>query len=240
MRHSISKMAGLHFTSHEQYTQRIIRLGENPTSVFTVGGLGAENVERMKLSLLPRSQLESRLGIKLRHRNLLVIFHPETNNIQKTLADLNKLLNVLESQSEVGCLFVLPNADTYFQAFMTSINEFVASGYNRWVFTSLEPLVYFRFSILLMLSWVIRLVDYKAPFLILRPLYRRQKVDSCESVVDISATEDEILSALEKIKSATFRESVKSVQNPYFKSDTREELQRIYVISTLESNRSLL
>ena len=203
-----------------------------------------KNVERMKLSLLPRSQLESRLGIKLRHRNLLVIFHPETNNIQKTLADLNKLLNVLESQSEVGCLFVLPNAVlTYFQAFMTSINEFVASGYNRWVFTSLEPLVYFS-----VLNIVDAIVGNSSSGLLEAPSFDtatiniggRQKVGFDVRVSLIFPPRK--MKFFRLWRRLNLRPSA-NLSNP-FKTHTlnriqREELQRIYVISTLESNRSL-
>ena len=48
MRHSITKMSSLHFTTHVDYSQRVQRLGENPKAIFNVGGLGAENVELLK------------------------------------------------------------------------------------------------------------------------------------------------------------------------------------------------
>ncbi|KPK02218.1 MAG: UDP-N-acetylglucosamine 2-epimerase, partial [Nitrospira bacterium SG8_35_4] len=37
LRHSITKMAYLHFTSAEKYRQRVIQLGESPDRVFNVG-----------------------------------------------------------------------------------------------------------------------------------------------------------------------------------------------------------
>ena len=47
IRHSITKMSYLHFTSTEQYRSRVIQLGENPERVFYVGALGVENIKKI-------------------------------------------------------------------------------------------------------------------------------------------------------------------------------------------------
>ena len=44
IRHAITKMSHLHFTSTEAYRKRVIQLGEQPERVFNVGALGVENV----------------------------------------------------------------------------------------------------------------------------------------------------------------------------------------------------
>ena len=38
IRHSITKMSHLHFTATEEYSKRVIQLGEQPNRVFKVGG----------------------------------------------------------------------------------------------------------------------------------------------------------------------------------------------------------
>jgi UDP-hydrolysing UDP-N-acetyl-D-glucosamine 2-epimerase len=43
-RHAISKMANLHFVSHEQYRNRLLRMGEMPERVYTVGAIGLDNI----------------------------------------------------------------------------------------------------------------------------------------------------------------------------------------------------
>ena len=45
-RHSISKMAYLHFTYAEEYRKRVIQLGEHPERVFNVGGLSLEGIDK--------------------------------------------------------------------------------------------------------------------------------------------------------------------------------------------------
>lgn len=46
IRHSITKMSYLHFTSTEEYRRRVIQLGENPERVFCVGAIGVENIKK--------------------------------------------------------------------------------------------------------------------------------------------------------------------------------------------------
>ena len=40
LRHSITKLAHIHFTSTMIYKKRVIQMGEQPKSVFNVGSLG--------------------------------------------------------------------------------------------------------------------------------------------------------------------------------------------------------
>ena len=46
IRHSLTKMAALHFPSCEVYAKRVIQMGESPDRVFNVGGLGDENLRK--------------------------------------------------------------------------------------------------------------------------------------------------------------------------------------------------
>ena len=64
LRHSITKMSHLHFVAAEEYRQRVIQLGEQPDRVFLVGGLGIDNIKRLKL--LDRTELEASLGFQAR------------------------------------------------------------------------------------------------------------------------------------------------------------------------------
>ena len=76
IRHCISKMSHLHFTATEEYKNRVIQLGEHPDRVFNVGGMGIENIKRLKL--LGKNELENLINFKFNKKNLLVTFHPAT------------------------------------------------------------------------------------------------------------------------------------------------------------------
>ena len=48
-RHAVTKLSHLHFTSIQDYADRVIQMGEHPERVFTVGEPGLDNITRMKL-----------------------------------------------------------------------------------------------------------------------------------------------------------------------------------------------
>ena len=94
IRHSITKMAHLHFTAAEEYKNRVIQLGERPDRVFNVGAAGIENIK--KLQLLSRADFEKSISFKLTKRNLLVTFHPVTLEKSTSEDQFNSLLNSLD------------------------------------------------------------------------------------------------------------------------------------------------
>ena len=51
IRHSITKMAWWHFVAAEEYQKRVIQLGENPSRVFLVGGVGVDGIVKAVKSL---------------------------------------------------------------------------------------------------------------------------------------------------------------------------------------------
>jgi GDP/UDP-N,N'-diacetylbacillosamine 2-epimerase (hydrolysing) len=53
-------MSHLHFTAADEYRNRVIQLGENPDHVYTVGGLGIDNIK--KLNLLSKSAFEESIN----------------------------------------------------------------------------------------------------------------------------------------------------------------------------------
>src|SRR5699024_9780456 len=90
-RHSISKMSWLHFTSTEEYRQRVIQLGESPDRVFNVGAIGIENIKEMPL--MKKDELEDSLDFKLNEPLSLVTYHPVTLEQQSSEQQFKELLS---------------------------------------------------------------------------------------------------------------------------------------------------
>lgn len=75
IRHSITKMAYLHFTSNEVSRQRVIQLGENPARVFNYGSTGIDNC----LHRATMKKIEALKSIGLPDcRYALCTYHPVT------------------------------------------------------------------------------------------------------------------------------------------------------------------
>lgn len=141
IRHSITKMAHLHFVAADEYRNRVIQLGEQDDKIFQVGGLGVDNI--LRLNLLTRPQLEESLNFKLAKRNLLITFHPVTLEEKNTSANqMKELLSVLADLNDVGLIFTMPNADEDGRALFKLISTFCSEHNNAQAYTSLGQLRY--------------------------------------------------------------------------------------------------
>lgn len=136
IRHSISKMAQLHFATNEQSATRLRQLGEDPASIHVVGSPGIDAICQM--TFLDRAALEADLGLRFRTHNLLVTHHPATLDQQASVAELEVLLAALDSfGSDVGLFFTQPNADPGGRRFAQKLGDWVAARHNAALFTSL-------------------------------------------------------------------------------------------------------
>lgn len=141
MRHSITKMAHLHFTTNEAAARRVRQLGEDPRRVFNVGSTGIDRI--LHLKLLGRAELECKLGIRFLERNLLVTFHPATLDEEPPERQLAELFSAFDSLGpETGIFFTKPNADPEGLRLSRLIDEYVASRPNARAFASLGSRVY--------------------------------------------------------------------------------------------------
>ena len=86
-RHSITKMSTYHFVSTEIYKNRVIQLGENPKNVFNFGSLSLENIRNE--IVYSKKNLEQKLAINFQKRIVIITYHIETKNINKSIKDLN-------------------------------------------------------------------------------------------------------------------------------------------------------
>ncbi len=109
IRHSITKMSFLHFTSTEAYRRRVIQLGEHPDRVFCVGALGVENILSQKLP--GRAQLEESIQFDLGEKYCLVTFHPTTLDEGAGIGQVEELLQAMAAAPAYRYLITKANAD---------------------------------------------------------------------------------------------------------------------------------
>ena len=74
-RHSITKMANLHFPTNEKHKKVIKQLGENPDTIFNYGSLNELKI--IKSKTLNKIDLEQILNIKFAKRNILLLIIPK-------------------------------------------------------------------------------------------------------------------------------------------------------------------
>lgn len=141
IRHSITKMAHLHFVTNADAARRVRQLGENPQHIYNVGSPGLDYIKRV--SLLDRDALEASLDYRFQNRNLLVTFHPVTLEKQSAAKQFEELLEALDALGpDVGILMTKPNADTDGQIIIELMDRYVASRPFARAYTSLGQVRY--------------------------------------------------------------------------------------------------
>ena len=140
LRHSITKLAHIHFTSTMIYKKRVIQMGEQPKSVFNVGSLGVDNLN--KLNLIDIKTLQKNLDFQFKSKNIMVTYHPVSLN-ENPVDGINILLNALNNFKEIGIIFTYPNADILSTKIIENILNFEKNNDNVKVFSNLGQIKYF-------------------------------------------------------------------------------------------------
>lgn len=141
IRHAISKMSHLHFTSNADSTRRLAQLGEDPSRIFTVGSTGIDSIKRLKL--MDRETTGRDIGMTLGDRNALVTFHPVTVEADRSVGSLDELFAALSTlDPEFRLFFTLGNADAEGRALNERIKAFVTDRTNAIAVASLGQLRY--------------------------------------------------------------------------------------------------
>lgn len=223
IRHAITKMSHLHFTSTEEYRRRVIQLGEQPERVFNVGAIGIDNIRHVKL--LDRETLEKQLNFSFGEKSVLVTYHPETLEDMPVEEQCRNLLDALATLEEMRIIFTLPNSDTGGRIIIEMIDDFVRQHKDRaTVYTSLGQLRY-----LSALQYVTAIAGNSSSGILEVPSFgkpvlnigNRQKGRiAAASVVHCGTALSEIKEGLEKVFSEDFIRLAKKVSNPYEKAET--------------------
>ena len=139
-RHILTKMSHFHFVCNKIYKKRVIQMGEHPSKVFNVGGLGVDGINLEKL--ITKSNLEKELKLKFLKRNILVTFHSITLDDNST-KQFNEILKSLSKLKKTNIIFTYPNADTFGRVIIKMIKKFCSSKENSYKFKSLGQKKYY-------------------------------------------------------------------------------------------------
>ena len=237
IRHSITKMAHLHFTATEIYRQRVIQLGEQPDRVFMVGTPGLDNI--LGLELLSQSEFEQSIDFELGQCCVLCTFHPVTLSEGKSEAVFNNLLAVLAARPEMRIIFTYPNADTEGRQLINLIDDFVQQHPTRSkAFVSLGQLRY-----LSALQYVDLVIGNSSSGLTEAPSFKvatvnigdrqRGRVES-DSVITCAESAEAIEQAVTKALSPEFQQSLATVENAYGSGGASEKIAEVLKTFPLE------
>ncbi len=224
IRHSITKMSKLHLVATDEYRNRVIQLGENPETVKNVGSLGVANA--MELELLSKKELENKLG-NFSKPYFVVLFHPETIteiSLEQQTENLISALNKFKDRYDF--VFIGSNSDTGSDKIQKIIKNFVDKN-NCKRFLSLKNYEYFSLLknsqglIGNSSSGIIEVPSLKIPTINIgnRQLGRVKGT----TIIDCSADTEDILKAIEKSQSESYKKILNESVNPYYQENSLEK-----------------
>lgn len=222
IRHSVTKMSSLHFTSCEEYRHRVIQMGEQPSRVFDVGSLGVENIKAVPL--MTKDELEASLDFKIDAQTILVTYHPVTLGGDPA-KDIREFLNALDQFNDLKVIFTMPNSDTGRDAIALAVENYVEKHSNSAkAYTSLglrrylSTLQFVKAAVGNSSSGIIEVPSFGIPTL---NIGDRQKGRlASKSVVNCGTSKDEVIAGLKLCLSEEMQKAAKTYENPYAKPDT--------------------
>lgn len=216
IRHCITKMSLYHFTATNEYRNRVIQLGENPSNVFYLGALGAENCLYIDESNVPEviKKLEDK-------KYFVVLFHPETLTNVDTVFQIDQLLLAVACFENYKFVFLGSNADTNSYIIRDRVKKFVDDHSNCFYYENLHTDAYHylvKHGVALIGNSSSGLIE--APSLGVYTINIGARQDGRVRGNSVIDTTCELQKIKESINLVLNKSSVTEIKNPYYKKDT--------------------
>lgn len=218
IRHALTKLCHIHFTSTTEFRRRIIQMGECPDHVHTVGALGLDTL--LSTPLLARPQLERELGMRLHPPVLVVTYHPATTDPVRSAQGLDGLGQALQLFPDATTVVTGTNVDAGGRAIARKLAQFASEDCSRRAFRpSLGQQQY-----LSLVKHADAVIGDSSSGLVEAPALQTPTVNvgsrqdgrpRARSVIDSGESTASIASAIQKALSPSFRAVASSATSPY-------------------------
>ena len=221
IRHSISKIAKIHFVSNIKYKKRLMQLGEDPNSIFVSGSPSVEAIRYIKF--FSKKELEKKIKIKLEKKFLVLTLHPETrsNNYNK----VENIFKVLKNFKDLKILITMTNFDKGSLKIQRIISKYV----DKKKFYLIKSLGHKLYSSLIKHSS--GSVGNSSSNIIELPSLKKGAINigkrqdgrvMADNVINSNYEKKVFKKCLNKLFSNKFLKGLSDVKNPYFKANSSQ------------------
>ena len=216
-RHSLTKMAHLHFVETATYRERVIRMGEEPWRVTLSGSPSLDNLRRM--NFMTTTELNDQFGVSIQEPFFLSTFHPVTRELDAVSSQIAELLKAVEA-FEGHVVFTYPNADPTGRFLVRCLRDFRDKKREKvTLLKNCGTRAYFS-----LMNAAIAMLGNSSSGLIEAPSFRLPVVNignrqrgrlRARNVIDVGNSRGAILRGMRKALSKQFRASLADLENPY-------------------------
>ena len=238
-RHAISKLSHFHFAATKKSAERLVRMGEDPQKVFTVGALGIEAV--IKKEFLTKKEIEKKYNLNLSEPFLLVLQHPVTLEEKEAARQIKETMEAVVVAKE-QTIIIYPCSDAGSREIIKVVKK-----YEKYDFLRIYKNIAHK-DFLSLMSVASVLIGNSSSGIIEAPslglpvinIGTRQegREHSC-NIINVGYSEKEIKKAIEKaVYDKKFREGIKKCKNPYQGNNTGMKI--VNILSKIKIDKNLL
>lgn len=229
IRHAITKLSNIHFTSTEEYKKRVIQLGENPNTVHNVGATGVENIKKLKLY----TKKENAITLKINENTPYAIctFHPVTHEENEAVEQIHTVLKACEDFKNITFIFTKANTDIQGKLINKIIDDYTKKDENIKLYDSLGMVGYLSavkhslFCYGNSSSGIIEAPTFNIPTVNIGN--RQQGRTMSNTVISTPCIYEDIKKAINRALSQEFTNKIRLEKNPYEGTDTSKKIARI-------------
>lgn len=107
IRHSISKLAHIHFVANDVAKKRLIRMGEKESNIYIIG---SPDIDLMVSHQLPELKEAKKYYEIPFDKYAIFVYHPVTTNLHNLLKDFREIIQAIK-ESGKNYLVIYPNND---------------------------------------------------------------------------------------------------------------------------------
>lgn len=198
IRHSVSKLAHLHFVSNEEAKNRLLRMGEAESRIFV---MGSPDIDLMLSDLPSLEDTKRYYEIPFKDRYALFVYHPVTTNLHSLYQNIHTVMEAVQ-ESHKNYVMVYPNNDPGADLIIEEME--LLRGNPRF---KIFPSIRFEYFLTLIKNCEF-IIGNSSAGIREAPIYSvpainigsRQKARfSCETIINTPESKEEILKAIQRI-----------------------------------------
>lgn len=122
IRHAVSKLAHLHFTTAKAHKERLIKMGEEPSKIFWVGNPALDRIRTTPR--LNRKKLSSLLKFDINHEPFIIVLqHSFSLEANRAYRQMKTTMEAVK-KSGLKAIVIYPNTDPGGMEIIRAINEY--------------------------------------------------------------------------------------------------------------------
>ncbi|MGL5615032.1 MAG: UDP-N-acetylglucosamine 2-epimerase [Sarcina sp.] len=230
IRHSITKLANIHFPGAKEYGENIIAMGEEPFRIFNFGAAAIENIKNTEF--LSDDKLSGKLGFSIEEKFFLITYHSVTLEEGLAVCQIKELIKALkEFSKDYHLVITYPNSDNGGREIIEELKKFNDNEKKVHLFKSLGSIAYLsamkKSSVVIgnSSSAIIEGSFLKIPVI---NVGNRQKGRlKAENIIDVSNESSNIVEGIKKAISEEFLEKTEKSNSLYGEGETSKEIVRV-------------